>query len=682
MQLPGIKEPYLVSFNQRYEVEEGQETPDGKILLNGPPVAILAFRDFTVVGKDSNVIPLVSARIELPEVIPGETVFLRYGLEDNFTPPFLIDSARLATVTASVLISYDGVEVRREPIELGREFRFRPLPQATGPEPAAATASATVTDPVAAVPEAVPPARPPWEVDFDRLPAEAYVQRWPEKTEFVHRALARILLRPQVKEISTNVYELTFRNVRAVRLDSVTGGTAYETRLNEALPPFGHRLVVAVSDTGVYRLHLSDSTKIKARTVVPLDNLLAGDFRTTGDTVHFAFRGGTPPYLLLFLRDGVPVTDKHIGTDTSWTATMAQLRDIVGRGGDFQLELTDDQRAVSWNFGRQVLQVPVEGRKKSDPLVLVLVGAGLLLLGSWLGIRGFRRSRRRRKIQENIRSPDINTGTAGTAPARPPGQRQPSSPAIQSTVYPRRRKQRGSPTVVPAGFRVTKRAYSGAVNGTFNPDTEPEKFLSLPIMDLWARTRITSLLFGKEAILVLDEFLRRENLSKIIRGGDLAHPGGWERNEDIPEIGGMLMGQYRPESGGPGYRVSVEHFVPLEARHQNIVKMEIDPLSLARDLGRAQDDYPDLTVVGWFHTHPGHGLFLSQPDLKVQYGHFREPFHFAMEIDPLTENLDTAFFTYLPEGVMNNRDTRRPGSNWLSWREIERFTRRNTTTPL
>lgn len=90
-----------------------------------------------------------------------------------------------------------------------------------------------------------------------------------------------------------------------------------------------------------------------------------------------------------------------------------------------------------------------------------------------------------------------------------------------------------------------------------------------------------------------------------------------------------------------------------------------------------QDLFPELVVVGWFHTHPGHGLFLSPPDLNIQK-HFREPYQFAMEIDSLTENLDTGFFTRRSNGDMNNTEHLRPGARWFAWTEIEKFTRKRS----
>ncbi len=39
--------------------------------------------------------------------------------------------------------------------------------------------------------------------------------------------------------------------------------------------------------------------------------------------------------------------------------------------------------------------------------------------------------------------------------------------------------------------------------------------------------------------------------------------------------------------------------------------------------------------VGWSHSHPSYGCFLSQTDMETQRKYFPEPFHVALVIDPL-----------------------------------------------
>lgn len=45
--------------------------------------------------------------------------------------------------------------------------------------------------------------------------------------------------------------------------------------------------------------------------------------------------------------------------------------------------------------------------------------------------------------------------------------------------------------------------------------------------------------------------------------------------------------------------------------------------------------YPELKIIGWQHTHPGYGIFLSNYDLFIQENFFDLPFQVAYVIDPV-----------------------------------------------
>ena len=660
--LPDNGGEYTVRLESAYRVEV-PSMDDGAASTEGPAhiQVQLTFGQFTVAGPDASAADLVSMRIVLPDDIPGETIFLSAVMPEGSSLPFLFPAGEPLQGKALVTLSYAGREVDKTTIDLSQRF----APHADIPTPTQ-TEVAAAPPVVRTAPEKEPQPEPAYELDYRRMPPEAFIEAWPEQTTFVHRALARIPLRPEVEEVETGVYELRFRNVRGVRIDSVGGGLDYALVTNESDSMYGYRMVVEVRDTGVYRLHLSDSTKLQPRTEVTLDNLLKGTFAQSSDSAHFTFRGGHPPYMLLFLRDGVPVSDYELGNDTVWSVPLKVLGEVVGAPGNYSMQFTDSQRSVTWNFGGANLRLDRREKPVRQYRIPLYVAGGLLLLLLVYGIRNYRRRRRGNLIRRSLQqSPE----TASNNPR----------PAIESSVYPDRSRLGRTPATVPKGFRVTKRDVRDRFNGRFNPDDHPAQFLSLDLGELWEQSSVSELLFGKGAIGTLNAFLQRENIDKIY-GPAVNGEQSWERNKDIPEIGGMLMGQYQPTGGGSTYRVSVEQFIPLAARVQNLVKMEIDPMSLARDLSQAQDDYPHLTVVGWFHTHPGHGLFLSQPDLKVQYNHFRKPYHVAMEIDSLTERLDTAFFTYMPDGRMNNQQTRRTDRSWFSWMEMETFSRHRTNT--
>ena len=48
-------------------------------------------------------------------------------------------------------------------------------------------------------------------------------------------------------------------------------------------------------------------------------------------------------------------------------------------------------------------------------------------------------------------------------------------------------------------------------------------------------------------------------------------------------------------------------------------------------------EYPDEKIVGWYHSHPGFGVFLSEHDLFIQENFFSSPNQIAWVYDPHTD---------------------------------------------
>ena len=48
-----------------------------------------------------------------------------------------------------------------------------------------------------------------------------------------------------------------------------------------------------------------------------------------------------------------------------------------------------------------------------------------------------------------------------------------------------------------------------------------------------------------------------------------------------------------------------------------------------------ENNHPDTRIVGWQHTHPGYGIFLSNYDMFIQENFFNLPFQVAYVIDPV-----------------------------------------------
>lgn len=109
------------------------------------------------------------------------------------------------------------------------------------------------------------------------------------------------------------------------------------------------------------------------------------------------------------------------------------------------------------------------------------------------------------------------------------------------------------------------------------------------------------------------------------------------------ELGGALLGKaYRHED-----KVFVEVRAALTA-----VSADHGPVHFtfnADTWAQFQQDraahYPDLDIVGWFHTHPALGVFYSSDDVVVHSAAFTLPWHVGLVIDPNSQ--EAGFFGWV-----------------------------------
>lgn len=114
------------------------------------------------------------------------------------------------------------------------------------------------------------------------------------------------------------------------------------------------------------------------------------------------------------------------------------------------------------------------------------------------------------------------------------------------------------------------------------------------------------------------------------------------------ELGGvMLGGQYEDENGQPFVLVSVN----LRAEHYESTKGSFKFTHETWEaFTRQRDEFPDdLEMVGWYHTHPDWGVFLSGMDMFICDNFFNRPLDIALVIDPCRD--DRGMFQWLPAGA-------------------------------
>jgi proteasome lid subunit RPN8/RPN11 len=97
------------------------------------------------------------------------------------------------------------------------------------------------------------------------------------------------------------------------------------------------------------------------------------------------------------------------------------------------------------------------------------------------------------------------------------------------------------------------------------------------------------------------------------------------------EIGGLLLGEACAWEGET--QVVVLAALPAEATQAGPAHLTFTADSWAGLLVRKQLEHATMTILGWYHSHPRMGIFLSEMDLEIHRGFFREPWHVALVVN-------------------------------------------------
>jgi proteasome lid subunit RPN8/RPN11 len=97
------------------------------------------------------------------------------------------------------------------------------------------------------------------------------------------------------------------------------------------------------------------------------------------------------------------------------------------------------------------------------------------------------------------------------------------------------------------------------------------------------------------------------------------------------ERGGFLLGDVYGQ--GPQYAV-IRHFHPALAAQGDSLSLTFTHetwVALTREI---EANFTGSLLLGWQHTHPGLGVFLSAHDLFIHKNFFREAWQVALVVDP------------------------------------------------
>jgi proteasome lid subunit RPN8/RPN11/LysM repeat protein len=99
------------------------------------------------------------------------------------------------------------------------------------------------------------------------------------------------------------------------------------------------------------------------------------------------------------------------------------------------------------------------------------------------------------------------------------------------------------------------------------------------------------------------------------------------------ELGSIILGEYCQEHGKT--HVIISQYI--EAKYTDASASTLTFTHETWDYVHAEHEkrYPDKKIIGWQHTHPNYGIFLSNYDMFIQENFFNLPFQVAYVIDPI-----------------------------------------------
>jgi proteasome lid subunit RPN8/RPN11 len=99
------------------------------------------------------------------------------------------------------------------------------------------------------------------------------------------------------------------------------------------------------------------------------------------------------------------------------------------------------------------------------------------------------------------------------------------------------------------------------------------------------------------------------------------------------EVGGVMLGQLYRDQAGP--YVLIHAAIPALRAAQRATSVTFTADTWTQINQTLDRDHPDAKIVGWYHTHPGFGIFLSDMDQFICRSFFDLPHQIATVIDPI-----------------------------------------------
>lgn len=108
------------------------------------------------------------------------------------------------------------------------------------------------------------------------------------------------------------------------------------------------------------------------------------------------------------------------------------------------------------------------------------------------------------------------------------------------------------------------------------------------------------------------------------------------------ELGGVLIGECGTDSGEN--IILIEDIIIARYTESSLSRLTFTHETWEDINSRLEKNFPEKKIIGWFHSHPGHGVFMSGYDKFIQENFFNSGCMAALVYDPIRK--ERGFFRF------------------------------------
>jgi proteasome lid subunit RPN8/RPN11 len=119
------------------------------------------------------------------------------------------------------------------------------------------------------------------------------------------------------------------------------------------------------------------------------------------------------------------------------------------------------------------------------------------------------------------------------------------------------------------------------------------------------------------------------------------------------EVGGWLLGKKRFDKESGEQFIVIDTILPAQHTQHGSAYLTFTQDTQVALHNHLQANYPEKDLVGWFHTHPRMGIFLSAYDTWLHQNFFPEIWQVALVVEPFSRT--GGFFIRQSDGQLDPR---------------------------